>query len=72
MTRRDRLVFIVASAPSVLMALALCVWMAARAALHLPLWPEGTGVSPLPVIGAVPILSAIAALALRGRDKSRR
>ena len=64
--------FVVASAPSVLMALALCVWMAARAALHLPLWPEGSGVALLPVIGAVPILSAVAALVLRGRDRSRR
>ena len=71
MTNRERLVFVVASAPSVVMALALLVWMAARAGLHLPLWPEGTGLTLLPIVGAVPILSVVAALALRGQGRRR-
>ena len=71
MTDRDRLVFVVASAPSVVMALGLLVWMAARAALHLPLWPEGAGLVLPPIFGAVPILSVVAALALRGQGRRR-
>lgn len=71
MTRRERLVFVVASAPSVLAALALLVWMAARTALHQPLWPQGTGLVLPPVLGAIPILSAAAALALRGQGRRR-
>lgn len=61
----------VAAAPTGLMALGFLAWTSARAALRLPLWPEGAGQALLPVMGAVPILSALAALAMNGRGRRR-
>lgn len=67
MTGREILVFIVAAAPSVVLAIVLFMWMALRVAAHLEPWPEGASTLALPLIGSVPILSVVAAIALRPR-----
>ena len=72
MTAREILVFVVAAAPSVVLAIVVLLWMALRVAAHLEPWPEGASAIALPLIGSVPILSVVAAIALRPRAQQAR